>query len=818
MSITTVLTYSPALNLNSFKDNPDGLDWILGQLHYEGEPYHMGGESGIILDPAFDLGREESVLFRQTYSSILSSEQMGALEKTLGRRGKDADSHLDVLYDSSWWIFPLTPITPISISQTQSEDLFKNIIASYYWVKLTSVENFARLTDADTPSSVQTAMLAFAYDVGVVEKILQPFGSHIAAGEWDEVARLILNNYPRRGGNSESIRVRRQKQAFLILNDLSDNPLTISDSVGFLGNNSAIPGNPDVEFIRERLVIRGFDRITDSDPDGITLVTTCDSNNQQDMLSQSIKLFQAITHGYCELKDFTLSADLLEGVSGLVSGYKNELYAAFDDYEINNHLRVCHAMAQFRHESGLEFDNVEGFNYSAAALAQTYTAFQDIHTSPNWRNQFSTLTGNFSQGTYSNIPLIGGSGTGAVITVNVDNNSRISSAAVTNTGNGYLNGDIVSINAGQLGPGSSAVSVTLTRSTTEGAHKASQWGRPAGAPIQPGVGAANQQNIANWSMYEIIGNGDFASGDGWRYRGRGLIQLTGRSNYVNYNGTGGTSASAGANLVNNPDDAITATNSCRSASQYWYNHNFNDWADEDDGSTRNVDADAINSVLYRITEVINAGRLGLIERNNYFSIYKTNLKYYFDVNGCIYPGSETNLWLLANNGPRWVVSSMEGFGFSNHTRANEEDNIFCTEWLDDIINLAANLYFKNYLSCNDASEIVTEHYSPPTGGNDGIHDLGYQTGLDVSIRLPKTDGTSGGITVLDSTYDRNAMVAMLTSFNQAFAEYGITGRIYLNDEQLGLDFVETQDGDDYDAEDICDDHVRITIGVPERGN
>ena len=78
-----------------------------------------------------------------------------------------------------------------------------------------------------------------------------------------------------------------------------------------------------------------------------------------------------------------------------------------------------------------------------------------------------------------------------------------------------------------------------------------------------------------------MGNGP---GEGYTYRGRGYIQLTGKDNYQKY------SDKLGIDLVNNPDWAARPETASRIAAQYWTDHNFNDLADKGDinGITRGI--------------------------------------------------------------------------------------------------------------------------------------------------------------------------------------------------------------------------------------
>ncbi|AXF41509.1 hypothetical protein SHAb15599_00155 [Acinetobacter phage SH-Ab 15599] len=86
--------------------------------------------------------------------------------------------------------------------------------------------------------------------------------------------------------------------------------------------------------------------------------------------------------------------------------------------------------------------------------------------------------------------------------------------------------------------------------------------------------ARNPQKIANYVYANKIGNGNEASGDGWRYRGQGIIQLTGRGNYADFQRS---EPSSGA--VNNPESLQQKQNAALSACWFWGNKSLNRQAD-----------------------------------------------------------------------------------------------------------------------------------------------------------------------------------------------------------------------------------------------
>jgi len=107
-----------------------------------------------------------------------------------------------------------------------------------------------------------------------------------------------------------------------------------------------------------------------------------------------------------------------------------------------------------------------------------------------------------------------------------------------------------------------------------------------------------QEAIANRIYASRMGNGDEASGDGYKYCGRGLIQLTGKSNY---------SAFADS-LEIDPEEAsqylATFEGAAQSACWFWETNNLNQWADKGD--------------IVTLTKRINGGTIGLDDRIKHY--------------------------------------------------------------------------------------------------------------------------------------------------------------------------------------------------------
>jgi putative chitinase len=107
-----------------------------------------------------------------------------------------------------------------------------------------------------------------------------------------------------------------------------------------------------------------------------------------------------------------------------------------------------------------------------------------------------------------------------------------------------------------------------------------------------------QEAIASRIYANRMGNGDEASGDGYKYCGRGLIQLTGKSNYVAF----------ADSLEITPEEAsdylATFEGAAQSACWFWETNNLNALADKGD--------------ILNMTKSINGGTIGLEDRIKHY--------------------------------------------------------------------------------------------------------------------------------------------------------------------------------------------------------
>jgi putative chitinase len=121
---------------------------------------------------------------------------------------------------------------------------------------------------------------------------------------------------------------------------------------------------------------------------------------------------------------------------------------------------------------------------------------------------------------------------------------------------------------------------------------------------------ANQpEKIASRVYANRLGNGDEASGDGYKYRGRGFIQLTGKDNYSRF------ATYIGDDTIANPD-LVESKYPLSSAGYFFLSRNL--WTICDRGDTpQDIEA---------VTEVVNGGLNGLDERQKHFTDFYALLK------------------------------------------------------------------------------------------------------------------------------------------------------------------------------------------------
>ena len=114
----------------------------------------------------------------------------------------------------------------------------------------------------------------------------------------------------------------------------------------------------------------------------------------------------------------------------------------------------------------------------------------------------------------------------------------------------------------------------------------------------------NPQKIANKVYANRMANGSEASGDGYKFRGRGYIQLTGKENYTAFG------KSIGVDIPNNPD--LVASKYALASAAWFFSKN---------GLHKIADEGASDVVVTKITKRVNGGTIGLPDRIKHFKEY-----------------------------------------------------------------------------------------------------------------------------------------------------------------------------------------------------
>lgn len=114
------------------------------------------------------------------------------------------------------------------------------------------------------------------------------------------------------------------------------------------------------------------------------------------------------------------------------------------------------------------------------------------------------------------------------------------------------------------------------------------------------------EKIANRVYANRMNNGSESSGDGWKFRGRGLIQLTGRYNYTKFAEGLGITVDECVEYMNSQEGA------CSSAGWFWDNNDLNKYCDKND--------------FIGLTKRINGGTIGLPDRLHHYEIAVAKLR------------------------------------------------------------------------------------------------------------------------------------------------------------------------------------------------
>ena len=234
--------------------------------------------------------------------------------------------------------------------------------------------------------------------------------------------------------------------------------------------------------------------------------------------------------------------------------------------------------------------------------------------------------------------------------------------------------------------------------------------------------------IANRVYASRMGNGPESSGDGWKYRGRGALQLTGKDNYAAF-----AKYCNRSDVMTNPD--LVATELAFESAMFFFERNKL-WSICDQGIT--------DAAILSLTKKVNGGTHGLDDRKNKTKTYhmqlsaptKTTAPLVTESKGIVVP-PPAQLTSIAKPAVTSVSSEMQ---LSKHFNLKEftKSETAIRKRIDNTPNLEHTNNLK--LVCENLLEPVREHFGKPVRINSGYRGPALNTAVGGSAKSQHCNG------------------------------------------------------------------------------
>ena len=233
--------------------------------------------------------------------------------------------------------------------------------------------------------------------------------------------------------------------------------------------------------------------------------------------------------------------------------------------------------------------------------------------------------------------------------------------------------------------------------------------------------------IANRVYANRMGNGPESSGDGWKYRGRGALQLTGKDNYAAF-----AKFCNRPDVMTNPD--LVATELAFESAMFFFERNKL-WSICDQGIT--------DAAILSLTKKINGGTHGLDDRKNKTKTYHMQLS----APGAVTPVAESKgiivpppAHLVAASKPATITSVSSDMQLSEHFNLKEftKSETAIRKRIDNTPNLEHTNNLK--IVCEKILEPVRKHFGKPVRINSGYRGPALNTAVGGSAKSQHCNG------------------------------------------------------------------------------